>query len=314
VNPFDLRGPYFLLFYVVLVAAVAGVAALVRRVLESGPVPRFREVDPYLVAHLRGGSSEVLRVATISLLDRGLLQISGEHIQAEPGAAARVRRPVEQAILAEFPTFLRGSSLFAYSGPLAACAPFEDELRKLRLMPSTSQILLRVLIGLGAVAILLWVAQHKIELALARGHDVVFLVALAFVSPVAIILALHSRTTTVGQRMLQDFRTLFSRLRERAGEIPPGGATNELALLAAVFGLDALRGVASMHARALFGKRLFDERRGRRKTDPNDSSGSSCGSTSTSSCGSSSDYSGGSSGDSSGGGGCGGCGGGGGGD
>ncbi len=92
-NPFDLCGPEFLLFYVVLVAAVSGVAVLVRRVLESGPVPRFREVDPYLVAHLRGGSSEVLRVATISLLDRGLLQISGEHIQAEPGAAARVRRP-----------------------------------------------------------------------------------------------------------------------------------------------------------------------------------------------------------------------------
>jgi uncharacterized protein (TIGR04222 family) len=80
VNPFDLRGPEFLLFYFILSAVVIVALVLIRRASESGTAPKLDLADPYLVAHLRGGENEVLRVALVSLIDRGLLKVNGTEI------------------------------------------------------------------------------------------------------------------------------------------------------------------------------------------------------------------------------------------
>jgi hypothetical protein len=90
----------------------------------------------------------------------------------------------------------------------------------------------------------------------------------------------------VGNRVLEDFRTLFSRLRDRATEVQVGGATNELALLAGVFGLGALSGTAFAQMQTLFPMGT----RNRSSTwlgSCGSACGSSWGSSSGSSCGSS---------------------------
>ena len=80
-NPFDLSGPEFLVFYLSLAAVVIGALVLWRRASESAGAPKIDLADPYLIAYLRGGENEALRVALVSLIDRGLLIVNGTQIK-----------------------------------------------------------------------------------------------------------------------------------------------------------------------------------------------------------------------------------------
>jgi hypothetical protein len=97
--PFDLRGPDFLVFYLVAGAIVLTAAYLLRHAGEPEDAPKVNLSDPYLIAFLRGGKNEALRVVTMSLLDRGLLIASVNKIAAAEGAPRaspappRPRRP-----------------------------------------------------------------------------------------------------------------------------------------------------------------------------------------------------------------------------
>jgi uncharacterized protein (TIGR04222 family) len=296
-NPFDLTGPDFLLFYMVLSVGLIGGAHVLRRRLESGSFPRLGEPDPYLIAYLRGGPHEAIRVATISLLDRGLLKAEGNILMAAPDAVLRVRRPLERAILDEFGVAPKASNILFNPVPYRECETLGTELQRLGLLPSSKQVLARVFLGLAVTAILWWVAFTKISIANARGHDNTgFLKLLTVVVLFAVIKVLWSRKTLLGVRMLEDLQTLFDRLRFRANEIPAGGATNELALVVGIYGLTALSGAAFIQAQDMFPSSFRPAR-----NSASTSNAASCGS---SSCGGG----GGCGGGGCGGGGCGGCG------
>ncbi|HVE81706.1 MAG TPA: TIGR04222 domain-containing membrane protein [Myxococcales bacterium] len=296
-NPFDLSGPDFLVFYLALSVVVVGATALLRWWLESGPVPKLGNVDPYQVAYLRGGYHEAIRVATISLLDRGLLRMEGDSLIAGMSAVNRARRPLEKAILQAFLEEKKAPDLFHLPGPREACKPLVDALREKRLLPTENQVFVRVILGAAALLILCGVALIKVDIAISRGRqNFQLLVGLALVTSALVVTLLRTPRTPAGNRIVEDYKTLFSRLKERAGLIRPGGATNELALLAGVFGLGALSGSALDRAQALFPQ-------GAALQVSTTSWGTSCGAIST-------DSSGGSCGSSCGGGGCGGgCGG-----
>lgn len=68
-NPFDLPGPDFLVFYAFLGVLTIGLLWFARRASEGADAPRIDYSDPYLLAYLRGGQSEVIRVVT-SIADR----------------------------------------------------------------------------------------------------------------------------------------------------------------------------------------------------------------------------------------------------
>ena len=78
-NPFDLRGPQFLLFYLCLGLAITVLVHWTRRAWEGGDTPR--PLSDYLeIAFLRGGAAEAIRVAILTLIDRGVLAISSSDI------------------------------------------------------------------------------------------------------------------------------------------------------------------------------------------------------------------------------------------
>ena len=78
-NPFDLRGPEFLAFYVILGLAVTAAVVALRRRAES-PTRGVGPLTDYLrIAYLRAGPEEALRIATLALMDRGLLELVDEH-------------------------------------------------------------------------------------------------------------------------------------------------------------------------------------------------------------------------------------------
>jgi len=299
VNPFDWRGPEFLVFYLILAACVVIALELVRRAMESATPIKMDLADPYLVAYLRGGESETLRVAVVSLIDRGLLIAIGNTItrahNVVPGSA---RRAIDQALLQKFATSGDATSIFDDSTLKAYCEPLQSALTRDGLLPNDSVQTARAFRFFVAVLVLVLVGGMKLVIALQRGRtNVAFLVILMIVAVVVAAKVAFPRLTPRGRAMLEDIKNLYSGLKSRAAFIPSGGATIEAAMLAATFGIGALEGANFAYARNLFPRSATSKKTSSWTT----SCSSSCGTSSASSCGSS--CGGGC------GGGCGGCGG-----
>jgi uncharacterized protein (TIGR04222 family) len=292
-NPLDLPGPQFLVFYVIVAVLTLGLLYAVRSAGEAGPAPRLDVGDPYLIAYLRGGPHEALRVATVTLIDRGLLQADeSNRTVVAPARFTRPQHPLEQALMRHFEQSHLATTVFGSPELNAACNDYEHRLTTLGLLPDATRKAARRRLLATALVVLVGLALAKLGVALARGRtNVLFLIVLAVVAAVMATVVCMPRLTTRGQTLLADLRRLFARLRDRSGQLTRGAATADAALLAAVFGLGALPS-AFAYARTLYP----------RATSSGSGFGSSCSASCGSSCGG---------GD---GGGCGGCGGGGGGD
>jgi uncharacterized protein (TIGR04222 family) len=315
VNPFDLRGPEFLLFYAIYAALVLVGMVLVRRRRELRlPAPKLDLADPYLVAYLRAGRAEAVRVALLSLADRKLVTPGDPDWTAEEGAADRVSHPLEKALLPRFVGGDRPERGLLAAEVEAACDELKHALEGMGLLPGPDVTSRRMADSIFAAMLLVAPAIIKIGIALLRGrHNIWFLVIAAVIAVFLAFCLPGGRRTARGARTLADLRSLFSGLRRRADRIAPGGSTSELALLAAVFGLSLVPLAVFPHAEALAREAVGDGWTGASggwsggsgwsssssTSYSSSSSWSSCSSSSGSSCGSSCGG---------GGGGCGGCG------
>jgi uncharacterized protein (TIGR04222 family) len=301
-NPFDLRGPEFLAFYLVFSAGTLFLVWMLRRWRELGAegsaASAAKEVaqDPYQVAYLRGGRDEVLRVAVVSLLERGLLEADGEDLRTtDPEAAAKARRALDKAILTKFADQGKAQSLFSDEVALGEADVIAAPLKLGKLLPDEGVTGARVGLAITATALLWLVAGVKIAVALARGRtNILFLVLLAVIVPFAIYAVVRRFRTALGDEVYSRLQTVFSRLGDRGPALQANQTTGELTYLAAMFGVSALPA-------AMLG---IVEPLQLRRPRPAASGGSGCGSScsSGSSCGGSSCGGGGC------GGGCGGCG------
>jgi uncharacterized protein (TIGR04222 family) len=265
-SPFDLPGELFLVFYLFCGAVALIGMAMMRSFSESRDTTKVNLSDPYLIAYLRGGRSEAVRIATVSLIDRGLLKVSGSTVSTIANAAQRVRVPVEEQLLRHCRTPREANSVHSQSCFDEAMANYEAELVRLGLMPGGSAKTIRAQTLVLFLAILWGIAIFKIELALERGHkNIAFLIILAIVFAVAGYKITHPRQTGRGKALLADLGTLFSSLKERSSSFHPGSNPNELALLGAVFGVAAIPIDVFPHAKTLY-------------PQPAPSSDSSCGS------------------------------------
>jgi uncharacterized protein (TIGR04222 family) len=283
-NPFDLSGPSFLVFYICVALIVIIGLKLAIDEAEGGAPRALPLSDPYQIAWLRGGTREAARIAVLSLIDRGLLAVSGDNLVNRSSAQSSVRAPIERAILARC----------AQSGTLAtamlddpaverACTPYRSRLEHLQLTPDPAMRAYRYRWLAVAIAILLAVALSKIVIAFGRGrYNVQFLIILMALGLWAVCLIVRRPRTHLGNRMLKDLRRLFRALRQRAATIRPGAMTSDAMLLAAVFGISALPATGFADFLRVYKKAA--------------SSGGGCGSSCGSGCGGG------------GGGGCGGCG------
>ena len=286
-NPLDLPGPQFLAFYAALAIIVLLVLYVARSMGEANQTPTMRFEDPYLIAYLRGGKNEALRVSTVSLVDRGILKWEGlTTLSATPNEPAR---PIEQALVRHFAQPASATSIFTGAILAAATDEYRTKLTRLKLLPSDTQVSARRRRLALALVVLIGVSAAKVWVALSHGRtNIAFLIILTVVACMLASKSYNPHRTPAGDALLADLRMLFARLKERAHTLRPGGETSEVALLMAVFGVRALSPVLFPYARQLFPKSTASP------------SSSSCGSACGSSCGGG------------GGGGCGGCGGGGG--
>ena len=252
-NPFDLRGPDFLMFYLVFGGVVFALYELLRRMAEPSDPPKVNLSDPYEIAYLRGGEYEAFRVATISLIDRGLIKVNGTVLQAEKNADNLVKRPIERAVLAKLQSPQEAASISIETTLEPVFRPYEEELARLGLLPTYEQKRSRWMRKIYALAAMLGVAGYKIYVAIQRGHyNIQFIIILAIVFT-ALILGRKSPTRTpAGDNFLEDLKSLFASLKGRVYNIKPGGESSELAFLAAVFGLSALPATVFPYVNTLY--------------------------------------------------------------
>jgi uncharacterized protein (TIGR04222 family) len=288
-NPFDLSGPAFLVFYICAASMVIIALKLVIDEAEGGAPRALPLSDPYQIAWLRGGTPEAARIAVLSLIDRGLLTVSGDNLVNLSAAPSVVREPIERAILARCAQ--SGTPATAVLDDPAverACASYRARLERLQLLPDAAMRAQRLRWFGIAAALLLGIALGKIVIAFGRGrYNVEFLIILTVIGLGVVWFLVRRPRTHLGNRMLKDLKRLFRALRQRAATIRPGAMTSDAMLLAAVFGISALPATGFADFLRVYKKAA--------------SSGGGCGSSCGSGCG----------GGGGGGGGCGGCGGGG---
>lgn len=245
-NPFDLPGPLFLAFYAAVILATLIVLAYWRTARERSQAGPVQLTDPYLIALLRGGRNEMVRVVAVSLLDRGLLEAAGSSVKtSDLGVKTRVRREVERKLLEHCLVPRPASSLEQGSGLDAELARQEAKLQRMGLLPDEGMRAARQWLFMMGAGVLVGVAATKIAIALSRGRtNIGFLIVLAAMGLALTHRALFPRMTAQGERKLDELRNLFEALSLRTAELKPGGATSELAMFAAVFGGSLLpRGV-----------------------------------------------------------------------
>jgi uncharacterized protein (TIGR04222 family) len=243
-NPFDLRGPEFLVFYLLLAGALLAAIPILRKRLEAGllagPMPVLH--DPYAIAYLRGGKNELLRVAVISLVDRGLLHAANDKIATtQVGQALQVRKRLEEDLLRYCIVVRKPEELFQSAAFDVGIAEYQFVLEQHKLIADDEVRRLRKRLANGAGAILLVVSLAKIAIALSRGRtNIAFLAILTLFAIGLVWKAASPRHTVRGKQFLAELQNLFQSLRLRASQIRPGGANADLALAAAVFGIDVL--------------------------------------------------------------------------
>lgn len=259
-NPFDLRGPEFLVFYLFVSIFVVGVVFLLRHFGEKNDGGKPPIDDPYLVAFLRGGAGEAVRVTALSLFDRGLLAIkpsgtalllsSGEtHLElSDPRAIDTVKRPIEKCVLDAFKTSKPVGSTLELLEACPACTDYEKKLEEFGMIADSGTRARHRLRQRIAIGVLLGVAILKILIALTRGRtNILFLIILAGLAAVVVSRIGNPFRTARGEKFLEDVKTLFASISLRAASLRPGGASSDLVWLASAFGLSAVPALVFPH-------------------------------------------------------------------
>ena len=172
-NPFDLSGPQFLVFYIGVAVIVVVAVKLAIDMGEGSAPPALPLGDPYQIAWLRGGKPEAARIAVLSLVDRGLLVVDLDDLVIPNQVRSLVLKPIESAILARCARS-RTAATDVFNDPAVeqACASYQAQLERMQLTPDAGLRERRYYwLAIGAV-ILLAVALIKIEVAIGRAGTI----------------------------------------------------------------------------------------------------------------------------------------------
>jgi uncharacterized protein (TIGR04222 family) len=211
-----------------------------------------------------------VRVATVSLIDRGVLTVSGSKVSTAPDRlVSALRIPIEQRLASYFKTTAEAAS--AFKAPILDENVYEQALIRADLLPGPQGRFTRG-IKLSAALLVLWsIALIKIVVALSRGHsNIQFLIGLTGIFTLFAFKFGLPRLTRKGAATVANLKLLFGSLQLRAPTLVTGRNANELLLLAAVFGVGMIPASVFPHAKQLY---------------PQAASSGSCGSSCGSGCG-----------------------------
>ncbi|MDZ7958985.1 MAG: TIGR04222 domain-containing membrane protein [Aulosira sp. DedQUE10] len=303
-NPIaDMYGPNFLLLYgSVIILTLLGCWKLVQDPTKNQPLPLIpSEPDPYEIAYLRSGTSGVVKVAILNLIQSNFLQITEQLISQTPNHDDLSQlQPIEREVFSSYSGYPAVKSIELIADKIQSyCLIYEEQLHNEQLLYAQKWQQWNIQVGLIAATIIFSLGSYKLLIALGKGrYNVGFLIAMAVLSIILILwfVSKRSRLSHRGQAYLQQLQETFAQLKSKVKfSIPSAFDYN---LLVALFGVEALAGTFYNSYYKVFFPTTFSRTTSKqsRNSDSSCSSSSSCGG--GSSCGGC------------GGGGCGGCGGG----
>jgi uncharacterized protein (TIGR04222 family) len=210
---------------------------------DTASLRTFVASDPCLVACLRGGSGNAIRVAVISLLERGLLVTCNHELRAVQREAARqASSPLDKAILGVAATATHASHLFDDPVVIAEADGLRAELRNKKLMPTRGmyhkrigKALMIALICGGASPVAFFVLTEHQNWYSALCVVFIFIGALFAIFRIGL-----RRRTALGDRVLRGIEAEFATLRARRRSLKYNSQAEEVAFYAAVFGIGVL--------------------------------------------------------------------------
>lgn len=207
-SPFELFGPEFLCFYAACIAVGLAAGAWVRRKLrdvDGDALAASEELEPYAVAHLAGGEAAAVNAALTSLVQRGVVSVTGDE--------ARVRvlsplpadaHPLERAIHAQSPGD-DGVGVAALrevlAGPLKRIG---TELEARGWLLAESQAKRAMLLPFSIAAVVLALGAAKSVVGLWRHRPIAMLVTMAVIAAIvfAVSFLRRPRRSLAGDRVV----------------------------------------------------------------------------------------------------------------
>ena len=244
VSLFTLHGPEFLRLYVFLCFLVCGVVYGVRWSLEPRPQSFEQVRDPYVIAYLRGELDELIRVVTLSLTLRRLLNVDKKGIETvDVSEIERARVPIEKLVLTVCRLRATPVLIEANAQVRAAGRDYERHLLERGLVVGEAALQKCQLWAWFGFAALALVAGVKIVVALNTGHsNVMGLFVCLLIATIVLLRGARFRLTRRGREALKDLRELFAHLNDRRDSLAKT-AISEATLLAALFGVYSLMGI-----------------------------------------------------------------------
>ncbi len=209
-NPFDLRGPEFLAFYVAYLVVLFLGVKVVWRIATSRkdtPLPRH----PYEIAFLRGGAREAAKVAVLSLLrSRVVFKPDDIHYFADKYGAMGLTEPLDRSVVQHFQTYVVPDQRKLTELAETVAPHYKQRLAALGLWASGRGNAARLLTMFGLFAAIWIVAGMKMWIAFDRGHtNVGFLIILGSLSTFGALAWMMPETrTAAGDKALATLRSL----------------------------------------------------------------------------------------------------------
>lgn len=239
-NVFDLRGPEFLLFYIMLIGGAILLGRIVRRILRGSTEAWPVDVTwtPFEVAHLRGGAQGTFVTAVTSLIHRDLIRLRSGRLTAtaqKPHDLAREEAVVLAGVRSDPGAKLnsiRSRTSFDLQAPRLA----QYDL----LLPTDRKAMCWTIVVI-ITAVVLTIGAIKVNVGMNRHKPVGFLVALSVLSVVLIpAICRPGRRTAKGDQVLDKMQKEYAALKLSAAKNPSILAPDEMALAFGLFGAAAL--------------------------------------------------------------------------
>src|ERR1700689_3643365 len=238
-NPLDLYGPEFLVFFAIYGVLVWRALELLQAYLEKsdGPLPRL--TDPYAIGYLRAGVRGALQVAIVSLVHRGLVGVKRDQLVRESYKGdSQGGNAGEQEVLGAAGAGLKAHQVVREPRIVDCCSrTLEPELAASGLMPNEPQKMRRGLLCISAILLVAGLALTKILVAWSRGrHNIGFLILEAAIFAFILLRTMLRVRKRKGTEVLDSLVGLFGHLKRRSDQLQLSFEERELMMLAAVFG------------------------------------------------------------------------------
>jgi uncharacterized protein (TIGR04222 family) len=244
-NPFELRGPEFLLLYVVILIVAIAACLLMRRGMKgtSGDVPVLgSRLDPYEIAYLAGGATLATDTALATLVERKYIAVdaAGRRIIARkdlPPSAHSFERAVYLNTSREGVTVDTVRTNSSHSAePLTARLKahglvLSDEKARQACLLSAALMMIVTLFGVIKLLIGLW-----------RGRSIGFLFFLCVIAALVARYFYKARLhrTRLGDCLLGSLKQENAALEYTAKKKPSRLMGNDLAIAIGLFGISTL--------------------------------------------------------------------------